>query len=361
MNICLVTDPLVTTMGAVRPAILLAREFVQNGNKVILLTPKVDKGIEHMLQKDGIDVEVVSSKFSFLREFPTFDAWAKSLIKVEDVLDRLERKMDIIINTSSCIALKSHAFYGQGPMTDILRDIFQLIPLKYKIAYSLSAPFLRKMEERSIRRLRRLTKFFIANSSFCASLYRRLGINIDHIIYPPLDCSFFKPSSPKPSQDYVLTHFGIYGKEGRFSVIKAVADSGVYLKVFGKTKYVPKSLLRHPNINFLGNVSDEELVNLYSNALFTLFAFSHEPFGYIPVESMACGTPVLTYNRQGPSETVLDNETGWLAENDVEIVSLAVNLWKHGYEESMRRRCRERALDFDVKKIYMEWLKILDY
>ena len=111
----------------------------------------------------------------------------------------------------------------------------------------------------------------------------------------------------------------------------------------------------------MGNVSDEELVHLYSNALFTLFAFSHEPFGYIPVESMACGTPVLTYNRQGPSETVLDNETGWLAENDVEIVSLAVNLWKHGYEESMRRRCRERALDFDVKKIYMEWLKILDF
>lgn len=360
MKICLVTDPLVTTMGAVRPAILLAREFVQNGNDVILLTLKVDEGIKHMLQEEGINVEAVSSRFSLLREFPTLDAWAKGLVRVEDALNRLEGRIDVIINTSSCIALKSHAFYGQGPMTDILKDIFLFIPLKYKIAYGLSSPLLRRMEEKSIRRLRRLTRFFIANSNFCAFLYRRLGINIDHVIYPPLDCSFFKPSSHKPSGDYVLTHFGVYGKEGKFSVIKTVADSGVYLKVFGKTKYVPKSLLKHSNINFLGRVSDGELVYLYSNALFTLFAFSHEPFGYIPVESMACGTPVLTYDWQGPSETVLDNRTGWLAKSDAEIISLAVNLWRHGYNNSIRKHCRERALDFDVKKIYGEWLRILN-
>jgi len=44
----------------------------------------------------------------------------------------------------------------------------------------------------------------------------------------------------------------------------------------------------------------EELIDLYSNALFTLFTFTHELFGYVLVESMACGTSVLTYNRQGP-------------------------------------------------------------
>ncbi len=49
-----------------------------------------------------------------------------------------------------------------------------------------------------------------------------------------------------------------------------------------------------------GRVSDDELARLYANAKFTVFPFIHEPFGYVPVESMACGTPpVLTYDKQG--------------------------------------------------------------
>jgi glycosyltransferase involved in cell wall biosynthesis len=48
----------------------------------------------------------------------------------------------------------------------------------------------------------------------------------------------------------------------------------------------------------LGRVNDEELIDLYSNALYTLFTFAHEPFGYVSVEGMACSIPVLICNRQ---------------------------------------------------------------
>ena len=104
-----------------------------------------------------------------------------------------------------------------------------------------------------------------------------------------------------------------------------------------------EEVIEHPNIEFLGRLSSSELVDAYSNALFTLFPFTHEPFGYVPLESMACGTPALTYNFQGPSEYVIDGYTGWLARSDDELVQKAAELWKKGYPSSYARELCERS------------------
>ncbi|MEM3797237.1 MAG: glycosyltransferase [Candidatus Bathyarchaeia archaeon] len=143
--------------------------------------------------------------------------------------------------------------------------------------------------------------------------------------------------------------------------MKKVADRGVKIKAFGsKMHYVPAYILRHPNIEILGKLTNEELVELYSNALYTLFTFTHEPFGYVPTESMACGTPVLTYNRQGPCETVINGQTGWVANSDEELVKVACEIWRKGYPQITRSKCRQRALEFDLKKIAKQWLKFLE-
>jgi len=43
-----------------------------------------------------------------------------------------------------------------------------------------------------------------------------------------------------------------------------------------------------------------------------LYTPSFEHFGIVPLEAMLARTPVLASNTGGPTETVLDNETGWL-------------------------------------------------
>jgi glycosyltransferase involved in cell wall biosynthesis len=155
----------------------------------------------------------------------------------------------------------------------------------------------------------------------------------------------------------VLTYVG---KETKFTVIKNVADCGVKIKAFGsKTKSVPERILKHPNIEFLGRVAAGDLVRLYSNALFTLFTFTHEPFGYVPLESMACGTPVLTFGFQGPSECVVNGHTGWLVHNDGELAEKTVDLWKEEYSPDVRRNCRRVALGFDRGQYVEKWMKIL--
>ncbi|MBN1678565.1 MAG: glycosyltransferase family 4 protein, partial [Candidatus Thermoplasmatota archaeon] len=63
-------------------------------------------------------------------------------------------------------------------------------------------------------------------------------------------------------------------------------------------------------------VGDEELVSFYNRAALVLFAPYLEPFGLVPLEAMACGTPVVAVREGGVKESVVDGETGILTERD---------------------------------------------
>lgn len=354
-SLTFITDPLVTTMGAVRPTILLARELRKKGNRLTVITPRSDEGIAKSLQAEGIKVKNVGPRFSLISSFPTLDAWARSLIKTK----RLDRTDGVIVNTSSCIVAPAHVYYAQGLMTRTLTEILSANASIYGCIYALLKRPLVRLEQKLTHQFRDSSGLFIANSRFCASMYEEWGIKVDKTINPPVDCTFYKSSTRNPSEDYIITALGAFGKEGNFKLVKAIADAGACIKVFGEAAYVPGPMKKNPNIEFLGKVSDQELVQLYSNALFTLFAFGHEPFGYIPVESMACGTPVLTFNRQGPSETVIDRRTGWLADSDQELLALALYHWSKGYDSAFRLACRERAMIFDTKWILRQWNRII--
>ena len=47
------------------------------------------------------------------------------------------------------------------------------------------------------------------------------------------------------------------------------------------------------NVNFIGYVSDEDLIRLYQNAQCFVFPSLYEGFGIPPLEAMACGCPVV--------------------------------------------------------------------
>jgi glycosyltransferase involved in cell wall biosynthesis len=56
----------------------------------------------------------------------------------------------------------------------------------------------------------------------------------------------------------------------------------------------------------MGYIADEELPALYSGALGFLFPSLYEGFGLPPLEAMACGTPVITYENTAIPEVVGD-------------------------------------------------------
>ena len=151
---------------------------------------------------------------------------------------------------------------------------------------------------------------FIANSKTVQDRITKYYRADSHVIYPPVDTHLFSLS--KSPKDYFLTGGRLVAYKRFDLVVKACNKTGVKLKIFGsgpEEKALKK--MARDNIEFLGRVSDKEKAELYANAK----AFIHpqeEDFGITPVESMACGRPVIAYNKGGATETVIDGVTGKL-------------------------------------------------
>jgi glycosyltransferase involved in cell wall biosynthesis len=68
-----------------------------------------------------------------------------------------------------------------------------------------------------------------------------------------------------------------------------------------------------PTVRFVGYRNERELKELYLSARATLFP-GDEDFGLVPLESLACGTPVIAYRAGGALETLADDTTEFFTE-----------------------------------------------
>ena len=63
---------------------------------------------------------------------------------------------------------------------------------------------------------------------------------------------------------------------------------------------------------FLPSVAAQLKTTLLEHAQLLVYTPSNEHFGIVPLEAMLACTPVLAANTGGPTETVVNEETGWL-------------------------------------------------
>jgi glycosyltransferase involved in cell wall biosynthesis len=71
-------------------------------------------------------------------------------------------------------------------------------------------------------------------------------------------------------------------------------------------------------------ITTTELVRLYQEALFTFCGAAGEPFGLTPLESAACGTPVIAIRAGGYLDTVSEGANGVLVNPDPPSIRSAV-------------------------------------
>lgn len=69
---------------------------------------------------------------------------------------------------------------------------------------------------------------------------------------------------------------------------------------------------RENEVIFLLSVPDALKQSLLKSARLLVYTPTNEHFGIVPLEAMLHGVPVLAANTGGPTETVLEDETGWL-------------------------------------------------
>jgi glycosyltransferase involved in cell wall biosynthesis len=79
-----------------------------------------------------------------------------------------------------------------------------------------------------------------------------------------------------------------------------------------------------------------------------------EPFGLVMIEAMACGTPVIAFNRGSVPEVIEDGLTGFIVE-DINGAIGAVDRLGSLRRERIRRRFEER---FTARRMAQDYLSV---
>lgn len=164
-----------------------------------------------------------------------------------------------------------------------------------------------------------------------------------------------------------LVYIGRVSREKQVeSAIRIAIRSDLRLKIAAKVdkldmpyyEGIIKPLLKHPLIEFLGEVGDSEKNELLGGAL----AFLHpiewpEPFGLSMIEAMACGTPVIARRRGAIPEVVESGVTGFVFEDDQE----AVDFIRTALPKFSRARCRRRFEErFMAHRMARDYVKVYE-
>jgi glycosyltransferase involved in cell wall biosynthesis len=138
-----------------------------------------------------------------------------------------------------------------------------------------------------------------------------------------IDLSIY-PSKPHKG-DYLLFLGRFSPDKGAHRAVAVAMELGLPLKMAGKNRE-PKERqyfaelvephLGHGGIEYLGEVTHGEKVELLQDARATLFPIEwEEPFGLVMVESMACGTPVIATRHGAVPEVIEHGLSGIIVDN----------------------------------------------
>jgi glycosyltransferase involved in cell wall biosynthesis len=109
---------------------------------------------------------------------------------------------------------------------------------------------------------------------------------------------------------------------------------------------------RNPLVDYIGEIGDAEKSDFLSGAIGLLVPIDWpEPFGLVMIEALACGTPVIAYNRGSVPEIIDDGLTGFIVEDEISAVAavdrlaaLSRNAIRKQFEA--RFTARRMALDY---------------
>jgi glycosyltransferase involved in cell wall biosynthesis len=142
-----------------------------------------------------------------------------------------------------------------------------------------------------------------------------------HVIHPPVETHRFSPGTPG---EKLLVVSEIVRHKRLHVALEAARRARAPIQVVGSGPDHAALSRAYPEAEFLGRAGDEDLAELYAGARAVLVP-SMEEFGITAVEAQAAGRPVIAAAAGGALETVLDGETGLLAQlDDVDAFARAI-------------------------------------
>ena len=174
----------------------------------------------------------------------------------------------------------------------------------------------------------------LANSVYSHEAILRAYGRPARVVYKGVDAHTFRPLGlvrdrvvlsvgamhPTKGFDFLITALGLLPANER-PALRIISDRG-------SSRY--RALLEaHAarlgvTVHFQERVGETELVRAYNGAALVVYAPYLEPFGLVPLEAMACGTPVVAVAEGGVRETVRDGATGLLTARDPHAFARAI-------------------------------------
>jgi glycosyltransferase involved in cell wall biosynthesis len=185
------------------------------------------------------------------------------------------------------------------------------------------------------------------------------------VIYPPVDTDFYTPAAVRREDFYLaVSAFAPYKRLDL--AVRACQRLGRPLEVIGSGQDEARlRSLAGPAVRFLGWQPDAVIRDRLRRCRALLFP-GEEDFGIVPVEAMACGTPVIAFGRGGATETVIppggfQEPTGlWFADQTDECLIEALQDFEAQADEFNPAAARRQALRFTADRFERELFAFLD-
>lgn len=189
------------------------------------------------------------------------------------------------------------------------------------------------VKQRDIRNLRS-ADMVLVNSDFTRQSIERIYQVKANVSRLGVDTTLFRKIDEE-KQHFLLSVGSLTPLKGFDFLIKALAhipaECRLPLIIASNFQNPPErdyllELAKEHNVDLklMNGISDDLLVKLYNRAKLVLYSPIREPFGFVSIEAMACGTPVVGVREGGIRETVIDHKVGLLTERHEEEFAAAV-------------------------------------
>lgn len=264
----------------------------------------------------GPTIEGMSIRTSPLQRLPSIDRHYRHLLPLMPLAARSWRvgQVDLVVSLSHCVAKAVRS------PTGVPHVCYCFTPMRYawegREAYFESwsgRPVRRAVAGAMLDRLRswdrstasRVSHFVAISETVRGRIARCYGRE-SRVIQPPVDTTFYTPAAAASREPFYLCVSALVAYKRIDQAVEACTRSGRSLVVIGEgPERARLEGLAGPNVRFLGWQPDDVIRDHYRRCRALLFP-AEEDFGIVPIEALACGTPVIALGQGGVAETVDD-------------------------------------------------------